>query len=831
MSRPAQAVHLVVTLLVFALAAWPGLAHEGRKRAALPSIREKTKGMEKRDGFLPLYWDVRTGTLWLEIARLGEELLYYSSLPTGIGSNDIGLDRGQLGPRQLVRFERVGTKILLVQPNFGYRAESDNPAERRAVEEAFAVSVLHGFEVAAQTGETVLVDATGFVLRDAHDVVGTLRRSGQGAFALDPTRSALHLARTRGFPDNTEIEATLTFALQDGEPGAWLRSVAPAPGSVTVRQHHSFVRLAPSEYRARRNDPRSGFFGIRYLDYAAPLGEPIERRFIVRHRLSKRDPEAETSEAVEPIVYYLDPGAPEPVRSALLDGARWWTEAFEAAGYRDAFRVEMLPDGADPMDVRYNVIQWVHRATRGWSYGDAVIDPRTGEILNGHVSLGSLRARQDYLIAEGLLAPYEQGDERPAALAETALARIRQLSAHEVGHTLGLAHNYVASAQGAAGRASVMDYPHPLARLRPDGTIDLSAAYDTGVGEWDRVAIAYGYQDFPAGTDEDVALAKIVEGARANGLTFLSDKDARPRGGAHPQAHLWDNAVDPAAELERVMDVRRAALERFGEGAIRGGRPLATLEEVLVPLYLHHRYQTEAAVKLVGGIDYVYAMRGDGQEPLRPVAREDQERALEAVLRTLRPEELAIPDRVLERLPPRPAQVDSHRELFPRYTGPAFDPVAPAEAAADLSVSLLLEPERAARLVTQHALDPRLPGLDEVLARLVDATFDSDAPSGYEAEIAGAVQWVVVQRLQELAGGAPMPRARAIAELRLRALRDKVDSLATGPAVEAGWYRYLATEIGRFLDRRMPADPRPALPEAPPGSPIGMDSAGAPSTQ
>jgi hypothetical protein len=583
-----------------------------------PSIADKTKDMRRIDGFMPLYWDWGTGKLWMEISRFGEEMLHYVSLPAGVGSNDIGLDRGQLGPRHVVEFRRVGPRVLMVEPNYEYRADSQNPLERKAVDDAFAESVLAGFQVAAETDERVLVDVSDFVLSDAHGVAESLRRSNQGTFRLDRARSALYLDRTRGFPRNTEIEVTLTF--QGERPGSWVRSVTPTPTAVTVRQHHSFVELpALGEYQPRAHDPRAGYGGISYLDYAVPLGESMQRRFISRHRLEKRDPSAEVSDPVEPIVYYLDPGTPEPVRSALLEGAAWWNQAFEAAGYRDGFQVAMLPADADPMDIRYNVIQWIHRSTRGWSYGSSVTDPRTGEILKGHVSLGSLRVRQDYLIAEGLLSPYRDGDEQPTEVEEMALARIRQLSAHEVGHTLGLSHNYISSAQG---RASVMDYPHPLVQLDSDGEIDLSDAYDTGIGEWDKVAITYGYADFPAGTDEASALDAVLSTARSEGITFVTDQDARPTGSAHPQVHLWDNGTDPATELDRMMDVRRVALDRFGERAIRSGMPLATMEEALVPLYLHHRYQVEAAVKVIGGLEYTYALRGDGQEPLRPVAAE-----------------------------------------------------------------------------------------------------------------------------------------------------------------------------------------------------------------
>jgi hypothetical protein len=800
----------VLALLAALLAPAPAVVAQ-----PLPTIQERTRGMERRDGFLPVHWEASTGKVWLEIPRMGEEMIHVVSLPRGLGSNDVGLDRGQLGGTRLVRFERVGPRVLLVQPNQRYRASSSDAAERRAVEESFARSVLWGFTVAAEQDGRVLVDATEFAVRDAHGVARALRRSRQGEFRLDATRSAVDPAASRAFPRNTEIEVTLTFTSDD--PGPFVREVAPTPEAVTLGQRLSFVALPPPGYRPRESDPRGGFFGISFLDYSTPVGEDVTRRFIARHRLERRDPGAAIGEAVEPIVYYVDAGAPEPIRTALVEGARWWSQAFEAAGYRDAFRVEVMPDSIDPLDARFNVIQWVHRSTRGWSYGSTVLDPRTGEILKGHVTLGSLRVRQDYLLAEGLLSPYA-GSTVPPEMEAMALARIRQLSAHEVGHTLGIAHNYVAS---TAGRASVMDYPHPFVQLRPDGSIDLSGAYREGIGEWDRLAVEWGYRDFPPGTDEAAAMEAILARGRSEGLLFLTDQDARPAGGMHPAAHLWDNAADPVAELRRVMTVRRAALDRFGEAAIRRGRPLATLEEALVPLFLHHRYQAEAAVKVLGGQAYSYALRGDGQVPLAPVPGAAQRAALEALLVTLDPGELAIPASVLRSIPPRPFTYGSHRELFDRWTGTGFDAVSPAVAAADLTVSLILQPERAARLVQQNALDQTLPGLEWVLDRLIAGTFGARPGESYRQEIGRGIERVLVERLMELAAGAAMPQVRAVALDRLVRIRDRYGAAGQGASAYDVHGRLLRAEIDRWLERPYaPAERRP-LPSMPPGAPIG----------
>jgi len=781
----------------------------------LPTIEEKTNGLIKNDGYIPFYWDAYMGKLWLEIARTDSEFLYQTSLPAGLGSNDIGLDRGLLGNTAVVKFVRSGRKLLLIQPNYDYRAVTNDKAERRAVEQSFAQSALWGFLIEAESNGRVLVDATDFLLRDAMKAAGRIRSSQQGAYTLDKTRSALYMAGAKNFPLNTELEVTITL-VGDGMAGAYIQSVTPSPDAITLRMHHSFVQLPDNNYHPRVFDARSSFIPTSFFDYSTPVPEPVEKYFIVRHRLQKKDPGAALSEPVKPIIYYLDNGTPEPIRSALLEGASWWSQAFEAAGFKNAFQVKLLPDSADPMDIRYNMINWVHRSTRGWSYGYAVTDPRTGEIIKGNVTLGSLRVRQDYLIAQGLLAPFENGLPADDKMLHMALERLKQLAAHEVGHTLGLMHNYASS---VSNRASVMDYPHPLVRLNARGDIDISDAYGHGIGEWDKVSINWGYREFSPGGNEPAALDKILRDAESKGLQFISDRDARAAGGLHPQAHLWDNGDNAVGELKEVLKVRAKALAQFGEKNIRPGMPMAMLEDVLVPVYLFHRYQLEAVTKMVGGMYYTYALRGDGQVVTKALSKEAQSQALDAVIGCLDPSFLVLPDRIVSLIPPRPAGYDFTRELFKKRTGLAFDALAPAETAADFSLSFLFNSERVSRMV-QYETKGGL-GVTEMISRLLAKTWKAPRKTGIEKLVQQQTEQVLLTYLlalsaDESAGFA----ARSAAQKGLADLKVFITAQNKNTP-DAAYAGHLALALERM---KAPEKAKPTLhKEMPPGAPIGCD--------
>ncbi len=849
-----KSVVLVTTLLLAGGAIEARQAAQPQQRpAALQSIEDRTSGMKKLDGYFPMYWDERTGSMFLEIGRFDSEFLFNTGLSAGLGSNDIGLDRGTgRGGGRIVYFNRVGPRVMLVQPNQSFRSSSKNPLERKSVEDSFAKSILWGFAVSAESGNRVLVDATDFFLRDLASAAGSLR---PGNYRLDRTRSAFYLPNTRNFPMNTEVDMTLTFVneptgggggggptqgpmpiTQPGAPGGGggggggfggglfsgsVASVTPSAEAVTLREHASFVQLPDNNYTPRLADPRSGFGGSAFVDYSTPIGEPMQYQYVRRHRLQKKDPNAEISEAVKPIEYWVDSGAPEDVKKALIEGAMWWDAAFQAAGFRNAFIVRELPEGADPMDIRYNMINWVHRSTRGWSMGGSVSDPRTGEIIKATVTLGSLRDRQDYMIFEGLLSPYVNGNERPAVLYETALKRIRQLSAHEVGHTLGIGHNYYDSKQGWI---SVMDYPVALAELKDDGTIDLSNSYHQNIGVWDKMAINWGYREFAKRAEDRAALDKIIDDAWKEDLRYFTNQDID----IHPRADQWTNGQNQTDELSRLMKVRRAALDRIGTTTIRTGVPTVMIEEPLVPIYMYHRYAVESTASAIGGQDFQYAMRGDSRTPVEWVSAEMQRKAIDALAATLKPSELTIPKRILDLLPPRPPGYGMHRELFPRHTGEGFDPINPAAIAADVTIGFVLQPDRAARMVAQAAVDQSLPGLGEVIDRLTRATFDQPTTGSYEAEIKRAEERVLVDRLMWLTAVSPNPQVRAITTFKLNRLAARAGTATPGTGSQAEAERahraLMAADIKRFIERpvsdALSARFMPPSP-APPGAPIG----------
>lgn len=750
-----------ISRLLFLLLCFTSVLSYAEKPAV--SFSDFTKNKTLQQGYFSFYHDESKGKVYLQVDKFDQEFLFQSSLPQGVGSNDIGLDRGQLGDTRLVKFERVGNKVFLKQLNTYYRADSDNILEQKAIDEAFASSIIWGFTVASETNiskdkpQKVLIDYTPFLLSDIHNVSQKLKSRKQGSFSIDKSRSALFSDRTKAFPKNTEFEAMITF--KGSGAGSYLKSVTPEPSAVTVHLHHSLIKLPDDNYKTRTFHPYSGFWSIEYADYASAIDEPLIKRLIPRHRLAKKNSNAVgKSEAVEPIVYYLDAGVPEPIRSALIDGAMWWQQAFEEIGYSDAFQVKMLPADADPMDVRYNVIQWVHRATRGWSYGSSVIDPRTGEIIKGHVTLGSLRVRQDYLIALGLTSPFVDNNTDTSTMKAMALARIRQLSAHEVGHTLGIAHNFAASVND---RASVMDYPHPYITLDDKGDIDLSNAYKENIGIWDKHVIAYGYGDYEtsASKSEHEQLLDLIDATKAKGLLYASDPDARSGASAHNTGHLWDNGENAAIELQRVMKVRNKALSNFGLNSIASGTPLSELEQALVPIYNFHRYQVEAAAKLISGVNYSYAVKNKTslatkEQSVQIVPAKIQQQALASLLATLDTSFLTLSEEIISLIPPKAYGYYKTRESFNSQTGVTFDPVSAAQASAKHTLGLLLNAQRLARLEQQASqtasVKNRVFSVNNLISQITDKTIKQRPKAGLQLLVQQRVNQQFVEHLLEL---------------------------------------------------------------------------------
>lgn len=797
----------------------PGIVLAGLSLFALaqaqeyPTVAETVGEASPMEGYFNLYWDASSGKLYWEIDKLDTEFLYQVSMASGLGSNPVGIDRGQLRGTYVLEARRVGPRVLLIQPNYRYRATSDNSLERQAVEDAFAPSVHWGFDIVAAGNDSILVDATDFFLRDARNVTGTIAGRGQGNYTLDKSRSAFYLENTKTFPENVEVEVMLTFT--SSNPGNLVNAVAATGNAITLRQHHSLIKLPDDNFKPRLADPRIGTNGPTIQDFGTAIDEDMQVRLVARHRLEKKYPFAARSEPVEAIVYYVDSGTPEPIKSALIEGAGWWNQAYEAAGFIDAFQVRELPEGADAQDIRYNMIHWTHRRTRGYSYGSSVMDPRTGEIIKGNVNLGSLRLRQDYLHGQGLIPGFEYLEaitDNNSASVNMALDRVRQLSAHEVGHTLGFPHNYLSSSYG---RESVMDYPAPLVEITEEGKLDLSNAYPQRIGEYDKLSVRYAYEQFAPGADEGAELAKIVQESIDRGLLFMAHNNNNFVGAGHQYASVWDNGDNLVDHLKHEIEVRRIGLENFSPAVIRNGEPLSTLEYVLLPLYMHHRFQLNSAAQSIGGADYRNAVRGDGQDPFTLIPAEEQRDALETVLSTLTVDFLALPPNILEMIPP-PAYRYSQGEPFPGRTGLLFDALGAAEGSASLSVRQILHPARMARLVAYGSMGD-YPDLEEVIDRLLAVTWDAAAPDAdYHRQLLQVVQRVTVDEMMTQAvNTASSGAVRAVLSDRLDRLAGRLELVSHATPHQAT----VAADIRRWQRRTTDVQPGPAL-QLPPGDPI-----------
>lgn len=787
--------------------------------AAPRPLGEATAGLSRSDGLIPLYADAERGRVLMllpppDAEGISGRYIHVASLRTGLGSAPIGLDKARLGPSRLLVFRRVGAKVVAEYENPRFRAVGAPAVEQTSAKEAFAPSMVWAGDVLSVDPQgRILIDISSFLTQDALGVVDALKGSGESGWSLSKELSLADPAAAKAFPENVELEAVQTFVSET--PGREVANITPDAKRMTLKVRHSFVKLPDPGYQPRAFDPRSGGNALQFLDFAAPLGEPIVKQYALRFRLEKTDPAAALSPVKKPIIFYMDPAAPEAIRNALMEGAAWWADAFEAAGFKDAYRVELLPPDADPLDVRYNVINWADRATRGWSYGQTIIDPRTGEILKGSVVLGALRVRQDMLIFEGLVGAHMTGTGGPNDPAEVALARLRQLGAHEVGHSIGFAHNFAGSTQG---RTSVMDYPAPRILLK-DGRPDLSEAYAVGIGDWDKFSVAAVY-----GPEGEAQRLLHQNATASDGLRYVTDADSRGLDVGQPWGSLWDDGPDPAAELTRMMAVRQAALSSFGLGALYPGEPVAALRRKFVPIYLMHRYQVEAAGKLLGGVDFAYSVLGDGQETSAPVEASAQRAALSALLAALDPAALETPRGLVPLMsagltgrPDRQTEI----ELFPTLAGPIFDPLAAAEVAASLPLDVLLNDQRLARLIEQNRRDPSLPGAGETLEALIAKVFADPADPAL-APIAQRTQARAVidlGRLAQMAGAAPGVTAQAGAALG--SISTRLKAARGGDAAARAHRARLIALIEDPAELRRLAAAKEVRPETPPGMPIG----------
>jgi hypothetical protein len=763
---------------------------------------------------LPIRYDAATGRVFLTIPQLGADMLYMNTLATGLGTTAAGLDRGQTGLDAVVRFERQGARVLLVRQNTVYRAVTDDEALRRTVAESFTRSVLASFPVQSEGPGGTVVDATDFFLGDMYDVAGRLRAARMGNVRIDRDRSYIDREGTRSYPTNTEVRAVLSYVTDD--PAFELRRMAPDGRSVTFAQQHSFMRLPDPPLPIRAYDPRSGMFSFSFFDFAQGFDSDYRQRGISRWRLEPRDTAAylrgELVEPVTPITYYMDPGIPEPYRSAFTEGGRWWNGVFEAAGWRNAFRIEPLPAGVDAMDARYPVIYWVHRIERGPSVGPSYRDPRTGEIISTVIRMDSYRSLVNHDIYMGLL-PAAGTSGLQLDPESFAMARRRQHTAHEIGHTLGIAHNFIAATQD---RSSVMDYPYPLIRLDAEGRLDIREAYRPSGGAHDTLAIRYAYTWFPDAAAERAGLQRIIREAESRGLRFVGDAHVGGAGSI-PGASQWIEGADMISAVDRTMAVRRVLMQHFDQRAAQPGEPLTVLNRRFAHVYLHHRYAIAGATKYIGGMDFGYALAGEATEPTRIVPAAEQWQALRRILSALRPAELRVPDRIASLIPPTPVGYDGDLTLIPSPAGTAFDPVSLAHSFAQEVVDGLLHPQRAARLVTFHARSTDNLSLNELLTELINATWATPeparAPNPSDAALRRVAQRAVLDGMLDLAGSRNATAdVRAVTEHQLGWLLRRVTAATGGSAEEQAHRAVARRDIERyFRGEDDPATrPRPA---------------------
>jgi uncharacterized protein DUF4953/uncharacterized protein DUF5117 len=832
-TKPMQPLHLSLALVVLVgcIATDAGAQTSAKPGGEGSGLAARTAGLERHDGFFPYYWDEKKGDILIELspAALHGEFLYFTGLGSGVGTIEAFADRSSFGSGSVCRFRRVGMRVLVIEENSGFVAPNGTPELQHSVEYSFPTSVLASLPVEAERDGTVLVDADALLVRDAFDLLSQLRRPARAVggvvvreqsskaadWRFDKDRSVLDLEHTGSFPLNTEVEALLTFA-SDSESDL----NQPDPHALSIREHHSFVAMPAPGYQPLEQDPRVGFSSTSLQDFSQPYDHPLTRYLVNRWRLQKKDPNAALSEPVKPIVFYLDRAIPEPVRSAARMGALWWNAAFEQAGFKNALHIEDLPEGADPMDIRYPTIQWTNRSGRGWSVGQSHVDLRTGEIIHAVVQLDSHRMRTVNNYWESVM-PSGRDSAEPAldtfaaldnldpqtSEKQVMLQRLALLTCHEMGHVLGLDHNFVASTYG---RGSVMDYFAPRVRIRADGTADLSDAYMQGTGSYDRFAIEWGYSQGKPGSsaEEHAHLDAIVRGAIAKGIVWGNTAD--------PRWNSYDDGPDPVTWLKEVLPVRNALLANYSPRMLRPGEPNSMFTSRLPLVYLFHRYALGAAINVVGSAKVPLSLAGDGQQPIIVWPAESQKEAVQLALGALNPSQLNVPTEIWKALAPQENR-DSDAERFTSSAGYLFSPQDGARAVAEIVVGGLLDPRRLQRLAVISEQDIRFPSPGSVVSALVTTAFSDNAKTATERDLAGVVQTEVAERLMILAASSEAtPEVRAVALAGVREVQSVVRKNATrGPAMEQ-----LDHEIILFLQNPEQNTPKIKSSGAPAGPPV-----------
>lgn len=783
----------------------------------------------RAEGFIPFYWDAAKGRVLLEISVFDQDVLYYVSAASGGGSVELPFDRGILDS-QVIRFQRVGGRVLVVEQNTDYRAPDGDAAQAEGVADSFPTSLIASLPVQSDKGGKVIVDATSLFMRDAANVEGTLRRTNQGSYKFDSGRSSFYPKRMKAFPENTEIETIATFA--SDSPGALVRNVTPDARMLTMRIHHSFLK-APTGYVPRLADPRIGVSTITFRDFSRPIDDNPSQEWVVRWRLEKQDPTAAMSPPKKPITVYFDPAIPTPIRTAMKSGLLWWNKAYEAAGFLNAIEAKDAPADMDPMDIRYTYVLWINRDERGFSSGGTYRDPRTGEIIGTKVRMDTHRIRtvanyfdaylgglpndgtgitvaDPNLLTPGALATMPPG-QRDMVLLRQAL-----LTAHELGHAQGFGHNFASSLND---RASVMEYPTPRVKVA-NGKLDLSESFQKSIGAYDTMMVRFSYTPFAA-SQEKAGLDAIIRDMRAKGLIYVPQTD--------PRWTWYDDRATPTEDLREKLAARRIMLDGYGTDMLKPGEPVGAIRNIrLWMAYLHHRYAIESGQKYVGGLFQNIVVKGETLPPTEFIPGKLQRDVLGLLMESVEPENLALPEKLLVQLTPDPGE-----NLEDLSNDDVFDQLRAARILASMVIEPLFDGAKAARMVGLSARQPDGVSFPELVQTVLTHSWKARADGTAQARaLRRVVQKVALDSMMMLGGnGDTSPEARAYVLDQLALLATDLKGRSDTDPLSAAFYRQSSRDIDRYLQDPTANAPKSSMPTwgkgprsrfpLPPGPPLG----------